>query len=116
MIAKTELEKSFSIPGISNSHSDNIIHMADSIIDNDDIVPFTAQLGSYHANNLQGRRSHFVEECKDGGFVWDHRDKRYDCIGFNGRGVCSHTVAVVKYSGKFNAYMHYLDEKLPLKI
>ena len=22
--------------------------------------------------------------------------------------VCSHTVAVAKYSGKFNAYMHYL--------
>ena len=55
MIAKTELEKSFSIPGISNSHSDNIIHMADSIIDKDDIVPFTAQVGSYHVNNLQGR-------------------------------------------------------------
>ena len=86
--------------------------MADSIIDKDDIAPFTAQVGSYHVNNLQGRRSHFVEECKDWGFVCDNRDKRYGCIGFTGSGVFSHTVAVVEYSGKFNAYMQYLDEKI----
>ena len=51
----------FSISGIANSRSDNIIHKADSIIDNDVVVPFTAQLGSYHVINLQGGRSHFVE-------------------------------------------------------
>ena len=51
----------FSISGIDNSRSDNIIHKADSIIDNDVVVLFTAQLGSYHVINLQGGRSHFVE-------------------------------------------------------
>ena len=34
------------------------------------------------------------------------------CIGFSGSGVCSHTVAFAKYSGKFNAYMQYLDKRL----
>ena len=87
MIAKNNLRKKdsrFSIPGIDNSHSDNIIHKADSIIDNDGVVPFTAQLGSYHVINLQGGRPHFVEERKNGGFVCDNRDKQYGCIGFNG--------------------------------
>ena len=70
------------------------------IIDNDGVVPFTAQLGSYHGINLQGGRPHFVEKCKDGGLVCDNRDKRYGCIGFNGSGVCSHTVAVAKFYGK----------------
>ena len=112
--SQNQLEKKdscFSIPGVDNSRSDNIIHKADSIIDNDGVVPFTAQLGSYHVFNLQGGRPHFVEECKDGGFVCDNRDKRYGCIGFNASGVCSHTVAVAKYSGKFNAYMQYLDKR-----
>ena len=53
-------DSSFSIPGIDNSHSNNIIHKADSIIDNDSVVPFTAQLCSYHVINLQGGRPHFV--------------------------------------------------------
>ena len=115
MIVKSNLRKKdscFSIPGIHNSHSDNIIHKADSIIDNDGVVPFIAQLGSYHVFNLQGGQPHFVEECKDGGFVCDNRDKRCGCIGSNGSGVCSHTVAVAKYSGKFNAYMQCLDKRL----
>ena len=54
-----QLEKKdlcFSIPGIDNSHSDNIIHKAESIIYNDGVVPFTAQLGSDHVINLQGER------------------------------------------------------------
>ena len=73
-----QLEKKdlcFSIPGIDNSHSDNIIHKAESIIYNDGVVPFTAQLGSDHVINLQDERPHFVEECKDQGFVCDNRDK-----------------------------------------
>ena len=85
--SQKQLEKKdsfFSIPGTGNSHSDNIIHKADSIIDNDGVVPFTAQLGSYHVINLQGGRPHFVEERKNGGFVCDNRDKQYGCIGFNG--------------------------------
>ena len=57
-------------------------------------------------------RPHFVAECKDGRFVCDNSNKRYGCIGFNGSGVCSRTVAVAKYSGKFNAYMQYLDKRL----
>ena len=105
-------DSSFSIPGIDNSHSNNIIHKADSIIDNDSVVPFTAQLCLYHVINLQGGRPHFVEECKDGGFVCDNRGKRYGFIGFNCSGVCSHTAAVAKYSGKFNAYMQYLDKRV----
>ena len=100
------------ISGIDNSHSDNIIHKADSIIDNDGVAPFTTQLGSYYVINLQGGRPHFVAGCKDWGFVCDNRSKRYGCIGFSGSGVCSHTVAVAKYSGKFNAYMQYLDKRL----
>ena len=62
--SQNQLEKKdscFSIPGIEKSNSDNIIHKADSIIDNDGVVPFTAQLGSYHVINLQGGRPHFVE-------------------------------------------------------
>ena len=35
------------ISGIDNSHSDNIIHKADSIIDNDGVAPFTTKLGSH---------------------------------------------------------------------
>ena len=76
--SQKQIEKknsSFRILGIDNSHSDNIIHKADSIIDNDGVVPFTAQLGSYHVINLQGGRPHFVAECKDEGFVCDNRDK-----------------------------------------
>ena len=68
-------ESSFSIPGIDNSHSDNIIYNADSIIDKDGIVPFTAQLGSYHVINSHGQRLYNVIECKDGQFVCDYRDK-----------------------------------------
>ena len=112
--SQKQLEKKdsrFSIPGIDNSHSDNIIHKADAIIDNGGVVSFTAQLGSLHVINLQGGRPHFVEECKDGEFVCDNRNKRYGCIGFNGSGVCFHTVVVAKYSGKFNAYMQYLDKR-----
>ena len=52
-----------------------------------------------------------MEECKDGEFVCDNRDKQYGCIGFNGSGVCFHTVVVAKYSGKFDAYMQYLDKR-----
>ena len=105
-------DSKFSIPGIDNSYSDNIIHKADSIIDNDGVAPFITQLGSYHVINSQGGRPHFVAECKDGRFLCDNREKRYGCIGFNSSGVCSLTVAVAKYSGNFNAYMQYLDKRL----
>ena len=57
-----------------------------------------------------------MEECKDWEFVYDNRDKRYGFIGFNGTGDCSHSVAVAKYSGKFNGYMQYLDKKLSGKL
>ena len=45
-----------------------------------------------------------MAECKNWGFVCDNRGKRYGCIGLNGSGICSHTVAVAKYPGKFNGF------------
>ena len=59
---------------------------------------------SYHVINSQDGQPRFVAECKNRGFVCDNRDKLYRCIGFNGSGICSHTVAVAKYPGKINGF------------